>query len=69
MIGNPKYKCGDKVRFTIKEGTFEGYVRIVDEWGTFENDTEPSYNILVEDFKGGQCIFSHVAEHLIEGLS
>ena len=53
MLGNPKYKVYDKVSFKIEdenniEYTLTGEVYIVDAYGTFEQDEEPSYDIMVE---------------------
>ena len=43
----PKYRRGDKVRFCIgeNEDILEGEVRIIDKYGTFEQNEEPSYDI------------------------
>lgn len=52
MLGKPKFKVGDRVTFVVKEEDkvydVIGEVAIVDEWGTFFQDKEVSYDILVE---------------------
>ena len=56
IIGNPKFKINDTVGFYIKpyKKDYEifciGKIEIVDAYGTFEQNEEPSYDILVEDF-------------------
>lgn len=70
MIGKPKYKYEDTVGFWLKpygetgQKFFVGKVYIVDAYGTFEQNEEPSYDIMVEDFNGtGQpCLVKHVRE-------
>ena len=74
MIGKPKYKIGDKVRFTIQNTEYEGIVEIVDRFGTFEDNSNVSYDIMIE-FKEGskyynpngcnQCLMKHINENLI----
>ena len=65
MIGEPKYKLGDKVKidFDLGDGiqTFIGDIFIVDAYGTFEQNEEPSYDIMVE----GVGLFKHFREHLL----
>lgn len=72
MIGNPKYKVGDKVKFKIipyKEDVeieLIGEVSIVDSYGTFEQNEEPSYDIMVDDYNGISCLFKHFRESVVE---
>lgn len=68
-VGFPKYKIGDKTGFYIKpygadeEVFYIGTVEIVDSYGTIEQNIEPSYDILVEDFNGdGPCLVKHIRE-------
>lgn len=57
-IGKPRFDVGDKIGFYLKphrmdkEIFFVGSVYIVDAYGTFEQDDEPSYDIMVEDWMG-----------------
>ncbi|MDO4647099.1 MAG: hypothetical protein Q4B26_00515 [Eubacteriales bacterium] len=66
MIGNPKFKQEQQVKFTFEsqEGvlkTYEGVVYVVDANGTSEQQEEPSYDIfaLVE---GEKILFKHIRE-------
>ena len=69
MIGKPKFKYGDIVLFKIKETIYEGEIWIVDAYGTFEDDSDVSYDILVKDYykdrENGDCLFKHINEKLI----
>lgn len=72
MIGKPKYKVGDSVAFKIKdegkEFLISGEVYIVDAYGTFEQNEEPSYDIMVEEShfnKEQPCLYKHIRESLL----
>ncbi len=74
--GQPKCKMGEKVGFYLipygedEEDFFMGNVEIIDKWGTFEQDEEPSYDIMVEDFNGkGPTLVKHVRESEIYKIS
>lgn len=61
MLGNPKYRQGQIVTFltpTMKEGIIE----IVDVYGTFEDNTDVSYDILVPN---ENCLYKHINEKFI----
>ena len=73
MIGKPKFKLDDKVQFDIVDNrdfpnekyTLKGTVYIVDAYGTFEQNEEPSYDIMVEEGDypiGYPCLFKHIIE-------
>lgn len=70
MIGKPKYKYGDDVQFNLThEGTtftLTGKVEIIDAYGTFEDNSDVSYDIFVEecptDIIKGPCLFKHIKE-------
>ena len=47
VIGYPKFKKGDMVKFNWKDGKKVGKVCIVDVYGTFGQDKEASYDIMV----------------------
>lgn len=53
MKGFPKYKIGDKVHFefTVEDKKYseDGEVVVVDKYGTFEDDSDVSYDIRLED--------------------
>lgn len=43
--------------------TFEGYIAIVDRYGTFEQNEEPSYDVYVSEMN---TLFKHIREHSVE---
>lgn len=49
MIGHPKFKIDEKVKFDFDGQEKVGKVYIVDKFGTFEDNTDVSYDILVEE--------------------
>ena len=53
MKGFPKYKIGDKVHFefTVEDKKYseDGEVVVVDKYGTFEDDSDVSYDIRLKD--------------------
>ena len=63
MIGYPKFKKGDTVKFNWKDGKKIGKVHIVDRYGTFGQDKEASYDIMVEE---DDCLYKHVPESEVE---
>ena len=72
MLGNPKFKVNDRVKFRIivngvKE-EMEGVVAIVNSYGTFFQNEEPSYDIMVEHFLGGEkTLVKHIRESDVVG--
>ena len=69
-IGKPFLKQGDIAGFMLKpykedkEKFFYGSVEIVDRYGTFEQNEEPSYDIMVENFNNtGKPMF---VKHILE---
>lgn len=72
--GKPMYSVGDFVSFqlTVDENveTFDGTIEIVYSHGAFEidNPREPSYDILVENWKGrgDKVLVKHVRESSIK---
>jgi hypothetical protein len=73
MIGKPKYDYDQKVSFTMKDGskeiTLEGTVYIVDAYGTFEQNEEPSYDIMVDKsphFNNEPCLYKHIREQFVK---
>ena len=73
--GKPMYSVGDRVSFELKfiDGnieTFDGVVEIVDKYGTWEDPSEPSYDIMVSDWYGsGEPMFcKHINESSIKAL-
>lgn len=66
-VGNPIYQSGDYVSFKLGTEKLTGQVAIVDSHGTFEQNIEPSYDILVNDYlgTGDECLVKHVRESTI----
>lgn len=62
MIGKPKYKLGDVVTF-FWGGLKNGTISVVDHNGTFENDTDVSYDIFVEK---ENTLYKHIPESIIQ---
>lgn len=70
IAGKPVFDYEDEVGFYIKlygeteQKFFIGKVYIIDRWGTFEQNDEPSYDIMVEDFNetGQPCLVKHIRQ-------
>lgn len=52
IIGRSKFKRNDMVVFKIGDDKKCGMIQIVDAYGTFEQEDEPSYDICVEEENG-----------------
>lgn len=60
---SPKYVLGDVVRFSYPGGAvLEGMIAIVDRYGTFEQNEEPSYDIYRLD---NNTLYKHVRESYV----
>ena len=57
-----KIKRNDMVVFKIGDDEKCGMIQIVDAYGTFEQEDEPSYDICVEE---QNCIYKHIRETAI----
>lgn len=69
MKGNPKFKYGDKVQFTSSDGIIRiGTIYIVDKYGTWDNPSDVSYDILQEIEGGDKCLYKHITESLVSKL-
>ena len=79
MLGKPKYNCKDIVKFKLEDKEYIGEVWIVDKYGTWDDPSDVSYDILVKDaFKEGDeyykpygnndCLFKHISERLVEKI-
>lgn len=70
MLGNPKYDYDEVVKFKITtkelgEVECEGTIYIIDAYGTFEQNEEVSYDIMVEHsphFDNEPCLYKHIIE-------
>lgn len=60
MLGKPKYTYKDKVEFKWPRSiNLIGYIQVVDSFGTFEQQEEPSYDIYVD---ANNTLYKHVKE-------
>ena len=72
MLGKPKYNHGDEVKFKVKlqdkEYELVGKVEIIDKYGTFEDNSDVSYDIMVEKcpWNNEPCLFKHFREDRVE---
>ena len=75
MLGKPKFKVGDQVSFlwVPKFPKITGEVYIVDKYGTFDDNSDVSYDILAivpewcKQLRAGeQCLFKHINERYVE---
>lgn len=69
MLGRPKYKYGDVVKFYFNNGTEKiehyGKIEIIDAYGTWGQSKEVSYDIMGLDERG---LFKHVVESDVYGF-
>lgn len=62
MKGQPKYNYGDKVSFIINNEMIIGEIYIIDKYGTFENDSDVSYDVFSKE---KNCLYKHITESLL----
>ena len=65
MKGNPKFQYGNLVKFELNGEIKEGIVYIIDKYGTFEDDSDVSYDILVTNEKEN-CLYKHINEKYLK---
>jgi hypothetical protein len=66
MIGKPKFKYNDNVKFTYVNSEVKyGVIYIIDKYGTFEDDSDVSYDIFVEN---DNCLYKHINEKYVTKL-
>ena len=63
MLGKPKYDYDDAVKFVIDGKIKHGYVCIIDKYGTFFDDSDVSYDIMVES---ENILYKHIREDAVE---
>ena len=60
ILGKPKYQCGDMVKWGWEPNDKKtGMIEIVDAYGTFDQNLEPSYDILVKE---ENCLYKHICK-------
>lgn len=62
MIGKPKYKYDQPVSFRLGDKTYSGIIAIIDRYGTFEDDSDVSYDIYSKE---ENVLYKHIREDLI----
>lgn len=65
MKGYPKFKNGQVVKFEAEGSIKEGLIYIVDKYGTFEDSSDVSYDILVSD---ENCLYKHIREDKVKNV-
>lgn len=66
MIGKPKYNYKDTVKFEIDGQIKQGRVYIIDKYGTFFDDSDVCYDILVES---ENMLYKHVNERFVSPVN
>lgn len=68
MIGKPKYNYEEEVKFEIIENGITkiktGKIAIIDEYGTFFDNSDVSYDVMVIE-EEGRCLYKHINEKFI----
>jgi hypothetical protein len=67
MRGHPKFKHEEKVKFQCGDEIKEGTIYIIDEYGTFSDPSDVSYDIMSE-LDGRKCLFKHITEKFVSKL-
>ena len=67
MRGKPKFKYKEKVHFKLGDEIKEGTIYIIDEYGTFSDPSDVSYDIM-STYEGKECLFKHITEKLVSKL-
>lgn len=62
MLGKPKYNYDEEVKFKLDNKEYIGKVYIIDEYGTFGQSEEPSYDVLVES---NNTLYKHIRESML----
>ena len=67
MLGQPKFKHGDRVRFRSQQEEKVGIVAIVDANGNWTVPEEPSYDIMANG-PNGSCLYKHIGEQYVAAM-
>lgn len=68
MRGHPKFKHEEKVKFQCGDEIKEGTIYIIDEYGTFSDPSDVSYDIMSVMDDGRKCLYKHVTEKFVSKL-
>ncbi len=64
MKGHPKFNYNDEVKFNLDGEIKKGIVYVIDKYGTFEDDSDVSYDILVKN-ENEKCLYKHINEKFL----
>ena len=70
-LGSPKYECGEDVKFYFSDGIREfecyGIIEVVDVFGTYDQITEASYDIIGPSYLNPEelALYKHIVESQI----
>lgn len=62
MLGQPQFSLNQMVTFNHNGTTKIGKVFIIDKWGTFFDDSDVCYDIMVVD---ENCLYKHINERAL----
>ena len=62
MLGKPKYNYGDVVKFKLGDDIKEGIIAIIDKYGTFEDNSDVSYDIMNKE---ENILYKHLGEKFV----
>lgn len=65
MLGKPKYKLGNWVKFEWQGETIEGEIWVVDKYETFFQTKEPSYDIFSPK---KNMLYKHLEESILKKI-
>lgn len=68
MKGKPKFKYEDKVQFTFGNQIKEGTIYIIDEYGTWDDPSDVSYDIMSTLDDGKKCLYKHINEKFVNKI-
>lgn len=68
MKGQPKFNYGAKVTFQFLDKVKEGTICIIDEYGTWDDPSDVSYDIMSTTDDGKKCLFKHINEKYVKAL-
>lgn len=68
MKGYPKFQYEEKVQFQFEDKIKEGTIYIIDKYGTFDNPSDVSYDIMSTTDDGRECLYKHITEKFISKL-
>lgn len=67
MRGKPKFKYEEKVHFKCGDEIKEGTIYIIDEYGTWDDPSDVSYDIM-STYEGKKCLFKHISEKYVTSI-